>query len=93
MNNDVVIVCISDLWDSDPHPLGWVYGEDPEHGTACMLQASASSCEQQRKANAHMREMVRRQADSHRIGFIAIEEGQDPLIQLRVFFENRRSLV
>jgi uncharacterized protein (DUF58 family) len=92
--NDVIAIRVEDLLEKSPQPLGWVYTKDPEQVHSSLLVNWNEDNAQEWKQNiATERRRLKKASDEYNIGFVELEEGQDPVSALKTFFEKRRRLL
>jgi len=87
--NDMIAIQIVDNWEQKPLSLGWVCAQDPEDGRCSLVHCDEKFSENMRRELLEMRRQFSAYASAHGISRIEICEGDDPLQQLRSFFQKR----
>jgi uncharacterized protein (DUF58 family) len=81
--NDMIALHLVDSWEQNPPALGWICAEDPEEGSSSLVYCNEAFSKKVRKDLLHMRT----EFDSY--AWIELNEGEDPLQKLRLFFQKR----
>lgn len=87
--NDVIAIRVQDEWEKTPQPLGWIYATDVEQGTTRPVAFNERTMDEWKRSIREEEQRLKRASEKHDIGYVAIEEGSDPLFVLRTYFERR----
>ena len=93
VHNDLIALRVTDRWEEQPPPVGWVYAEDPETGLCHLAKCDRASGEEIQGQLEHQRRELVRFTSHHNIDFCDLKEGEDPAKTLRAFFERRCQLL
>lgn len=91
--NDLIAIRIQDSLEKKPFPLGWLYTQDPEQSTPSLVNWNEEGAQEWKRNIERERNRLKKTSEEFNIGFLEIEEGQDPILELKKFFEKRCRLL